>query len=240
MTRAYRPVYLDEVLGELGRLPNGAIINIGGTDSPTFTVGGRPLLFADGSSTAPDTGTGTTLQAAYSNSFNPAQINTTAGKNLIFNSNNDKKFTFNANTGAVTIEGGLEVVGLFNGVPVENLIDHLNSLTAPPKHTAAQVSFDDTGLVNVSGGTVQAALESIDSQLTSFNAANVVGFEYVQVAPSTTWVIVHAGGSRKVQATIWDETDSALLPDTIKITDDNTVTVTFSSPQAGKAILMLF
>lgn len=240
MTRVFKPVYLDEVLGELGRLPDGSLINIGGTSSPTFTVGGRALLFADGSSTAPDSGVGTTLQVAYSNSLNPAQINTTAGKNIIFNATNGTKFTFNANSGAVTIEGALNLSGLLNGTSVSSLIDHINAATSPAKHTAEQVSFDDTGLTNVAGNTVQEALESIDSQLTSFNAANVIGFEYIESVPSTTWVISHGGNSAKIQATIWDETESAILPDSITITDMNTVMVKFSSPQAGRAILMLF
>lgn len=38
-------------LGEQGVLPNGGIINAGGTQGPNFSVGGKPLIFADGTAT---------------------------------------------------------------------------------------------------------------------------------------------------------------------------------------------
>ncbi len=234
MTRVFKPIYLDEALGELGRLPDNSIVNIGGTSSTTFTVGGRALLFEDGSSTGPSTGVGFTLQVAYGTSLVPAQINTIAGKNIVFNATNNNKLVFNADTGAVTIDG------LLNGVPVADLINHINASLSPAKHSAEQISFDDSGLTNVSGSNVQAALESIDSQLTTIGVGNVVGFEYIQVAPATVWTIVHNVGSTKVQATVWDETNAAILPDAITIIDGTTVYVVFASPQAGRAVLMLF
>ncbi len=44
----YKPVvHLDE-LGEQGRLPAGGIINAGGVEGPNFTVGGKALIFSDG------------------------------------------------------------------------------------------------------------------------------------------------------------------------------------------------
>ena len=46
----YKPVvHLDE-LGEQGRLPAGGIINAGGTEGPNFTVGGKAVIFSDGTS----------------------------------------------------------------------------------------------------------------------------------------------------------------------------------------------
>lgn len=240
MTRTYKPIFRDELLGELAIVPDGGLLNIGGTSSPTFTVGGRALLFADGSSTAPDSGTGTTLQVAYSNSTSPATIATTSGKDIIFSALGGNEFVFNANTGGVRIDGDLLIGGSLNGVSIESLIDHINSLTSPAKHTAEQVSFNDAGLINVVGSTVQAAIESIDSQLSILNVGNVIGFEYVQASPSTSWNIVHSSASTKVQVQVWDEDNSMVLPDAVTIVDGNTVSITFSSPQAGRAILMAF
>lgn len=45
----YKPVVHIDELGEQGRLPPGGIINAGGTEGPNFTVGGKPVIFADGS-----------------------------------------------------------------------------------------------------------------------------------------------------------------------------------------------
>lgn len=251
MTRIFKPIYRDDELGELGRLPDNAVVNIGGTSSPTFTVGGRALMFDDGSSTAPSTGVGFTLQAAYSNSVAPAQINTAAGKNIVFNALNGTQFVFNASNGGVTIQGNLNLVGTLNGVPIANLIDHINASAQTPKHGAEQISFDDAGLSNVAGSTVQEALESIDSQLTSIGVGNVQGFEFVQNTPSNVWYVVHNGNSDRVQFNVWATTtvdygsgpvtvQETILPDAITIVDQNTVYIVFASPQAGRAILMLF
>lgn len=310
-TPILRPVYLIEELGELGRLPDGSIINVGGVVGPNFTVGGRGLLFDDGSSTSAGSGTGFTLQVAYGNSAVPAQIDLTMGKNIVFNAINQKKFIFDAGTGTVTIEGDLNVLGLsnviegtvsnldqvnilppvgnvpaltiepmvgitptanlveikavngglnvfsvlpsgttqvtnliidgtLNGTAVQTIVDHLNASTSPAKHTADQISFVDTGLANVHGSDVQTALASIDSKLSTIGVGNVTGFEYVQITPADTWTINHNVGSRRIQSTVWDEAYEAIFPDQILSVDNNTVTIRFSSPQAGRAILMIF
>lgn len=320
-TRIFKPIYLFEEDGELGRLPDGGILNAGGVVGPTFTVGGRGLLFDDGTSTNPTPGTGFTLDVAYSNSTTPATINLTPGKDIVFDAVNSKKFIFDADTGTVTIEGDLNVLGqsnviegtisnldqvnirpplpttvgftlqpyvgitptvnLFevaavaggplvfsigptgttyitdlvagsvdatdvsitgtiNGVDIDDITSHVNAAVTPSKHTAEQISVDDSTMVNISGADVQSAFESIDSQLVTLGTGNVTGFEYIQNTPSLVWAIAHGVGSVKVQATIWDETNSSVLPDAMTIVDGNTVFITFGSPQAGRAILMLF
>ena len=310
-TPILKPVYVIEDLGEVARLPDGAIVNIGGVAGPNFTVGGRGLLFDDGSSTSATPGTGTTLQVAYSNSLTPAQINTTIGKDIVFNALNNNKFIFDASTGTITIQGNLNVLGesnvvegtvsnldqvniqppapgtigltiqplngitpvvnlvdikaLFggptvfsigptgttsvtdilisgtvNGTPISDIIDHLNAVTFPAKHSAEQISADTAGLTAVSGSNVQEVIESIDSQLASFTANDVQGYEHVQLASSAIWVIPHGANSKRIQVSVWDSTDSMLIPDTVVMTDMNTITIAFSSPLTGRAILMIF
>ena len=310
-TPILKPVYVVEDLGEFARIPDGAITNIGGVAGPTFTVGGRGLLFDDGSSTSATPGTGTTLQVAYSNSLSPAQINTTIGKDIVFNALNNNKFIFDASTGTVLIEGDLTVLGAstviegtvsnldqvniqppnsttigltfepiigvtpvvnlvsikavnggptvfsigptgttsvtdilisgtVNGTPVSQILDHLNSAITPAKHTAEQIFADTTGLVAVSGSNVQDVIESIDSQLAAFTANDVQGYEHVQLTASGIWVVTHGANSKKIQVTVWDNNDSFIIPDAIVITDLNTVTISFGSAVAGRAILMIF
>lgn len=48
MTTVFKPAVVIEELGEMGRLPDGGHINAGGVAGPNFTVGGKALIFADG------------------------------------------------------------------------------------------------------------------------------------------------------------------------------------------------
>lgn len=51
MTIIYKPIGLIEALGEAARVPSTGILDFGGTAGPTFSVGGKGLLFDDGTST---------------------------------------------------------------------------------------------------------------------------------------------------------------------------------------------
>lgn len=101
----YRPVYIKDD-GQLHSLPNGGLINAGGTTSPTFTVGGHPIPTFDS----------LTLQGAYVNSTDVdgnASIQLVAGKDLVFYDDNDRGIflKIDSTTGAVTITGDLTVLG---------------------------------------------------------------------------------------------------------------------------------
>lgn len=114
MTTVFKPIILDSD-GVFGQLADGSIVNIGGTSNATFTVGGRGLLFDDGSSTG-GPGAGVTLQSVYDATpavLGSAAITLAAGKDFaIFdNDNSSIFFKINADTGKVTISGDLEVIG---------------------------------------------------------------------------------------------------------------------------------
>lgn len=128
--RIFKPVYVYNELGELAVVPDGGIINIGGTSNPTFTVGGRGLLFDDGTSTSGVIPSPVSLQAAYTNSGFPAQIDTVLNKDLVFNALNSNKFVFDASTGAVTIQGNLTVLG--TSTVVEGTISNLDQVNINP------------------------------------------------------------------------------------------------------------
>lgn len=311
-TRIFKPAYVIEELGELGRTPDGAITNIGGTDYPYFTVGGRALLFADGSTTSPTPGLGVNLQTTYDNSVS-GNIDLAAGKNFVITALNGRRFVVDAATGAVTIDGDLSVLGATTVIegtvqntdslnismplpttvgfsitpsigvtPVADLVNITNlfggpavfsissagvtslanlvvagtingidiaaldaALTAhldaaPAKHAAAQVTYSQGANVNVVGATVQAALDSIESALTSFSAAGVQGVEAVFATPSIIWNVPHNRNSRRVQVTVWDDADQILYADTVTIVDSNNVRVVFNTPATGRVILMIF
>lgn len=131
MSEILKPLILIPELGEQGLLPDGGIINAGGVEGPNFTIGGKAVIFSDG--TASD-GSGT-------------------------------------------------VIAIGEGV---------------------------------------------------------VGFEFVQTVPSVHWIIPHNRNSVRVQVSIWDTENEIVFSDIAKISDSNTVHIIFSTPQSGRAILMIF
>lgn len=106
-------VYLVPELGEYAVVPDGSIVNIGGVQGPNFTVGGKPLLFADGTSTDGSSVNfiKPNLQTVYDNSTGEAKIDFTSGKDFVLEAVNNNQFRFDADTGDVTISGKLIVNG---------------------------------------------------------------------------------------------------------------------------------
>jgi len=106
-------IYLVQELGEYAVVPNGAIVNIGGVTGPAFTVGGVPVMLADG--TTSDGGSSSALkqdfQNVYLTSVGEAFIDFTSGKDFVLQAVNKKQFRFDADTGDVTISGNLIVQG---------------------------------------------------------------------------------------------------------------------------------
>lgn len=145
---SFRLVYLNTASGELGKLPDFGIVNIGGTAGPTFTVDGKALLFADGGTTdGSPASLSLTLQGAYNNSAAPATINLTAGRDLVFNALNSKAFQFDAATGKVTITGDLEVLGASS--IIEGTISNVDQLAinAPSGSTSSLLIQPMAGVV---------------------------------------------------------------------------------------------
>ena len=115
ISRPGKPIILESD-GIMGQLPSQGVLDISGTAGPYFTVGGRGVLFDDGTSTAPGGSDGTTLQVAYDLSpvsNGGAGIVLSTGKDFVINDpNNDGNyFSISAATGTVTIQGNLIVQG---------------------------------------------------------------------------------------------------------------------------------
>ena len=111
-TPVFKLLYLNQGTGEHGRLPADGIVEIGGVAGNTFTVGGIPVMLADGSSSAG--GGGLNLQLSLQNVYDystSGTINLTSGKNFTIESLNNKIFQVDAATGRVTISGDLTVLG---------------------------------------------------------------------------------------------------------------------------------
>lgn len=108
-----KPLILDTD-GVLAQLANGELINAGGTSNSTFTVGGKGLLFDDGTSSK-DGGTSINLQTVYDHSpvdDGQAVLTLTPGKDLVIRDPDDGTFlSISGDTGEVTVNGSLRVEG---------------------------------------------------------------------------------------------------------------------------------
>jgi hypothetical protein len=252
-----KPIYLDSD-GILSQTPNGAIANFGGTTNPTFTVGGRGLLFDDGTSTAPGNQFSVTLQSAYDNSGvvdGKVTINLEAGKDLVINAGSvDKFLSIDADTGNFTFSGLLSVLGntnisgnlilggTLNGINIEQLKSDLdNHLGGDPefRHLAADIDvFPINNLTGVSN--VQEALEHINTKVEQTSANGVKGYEHVQVNSAGMWTITHNLNTRRIQTTIYDQNWEQIIPENVKIENANTVIVSFGNSITGRAMIFAF
>ncbi len=156
MTTVFKVLYVNPASGEHGRLPDLGIANIGGTAGPTFFVGGKPLLFADG--TATDGSNVALLQNSLQGVYDastPATTNLSSGKNIQWVATNNNFLSINADTGKVTISGDLEVIGS-NTVsdPAVRTYEHVQAtasttwtvLHAKYSHNPTVTVFDTDGI----------------------------------------------------------------------------------------------
>lgn len=67
-----------------------------------------------------------------------------------------------------------------------------------------------------------------------------LGFTFTVIIPVTTWVIPHNQNTDNLVVQIYDTSNQLITPDQVDVTNVNTVTVHFATPQAGKAQLVLF
>lgn len=187
----YRPLFLDPKTGFPAGVPNNAILNITGVVGPVFTVGGRELLFADGTTTGGGTSNTINLQTSYVNSSidgTAATIALVPGRDLIIDAPNAPGVSFKIDsvTGAVTIGGDLIVGGTHTYVNSTTYQSDNLRLTAQSPAIPAlwiQPSFDqhapttDLLVISLVPGdlTAAAVLRVDDAGVTTAAALKVLG-----------------------------------------------------------------
>ena len=134
----YVPLFVDTT-GQYGRIPSSALLDISGIYSPNFTVGGKPIMFADG--TASDGSSQLDFQAVYFHSKavdGAARISLQPGKDFaICDAEGNSYIEVDAATGKITIHGEMAVVSAiakFEGAYQE--FNHLNVLSTDGSRTA--------------------------------------------------------------------------------------------------------
>jgi hypothetical protein len=94
-------------------------------------------------------------------------------------------------------------------------------------------NFGNLGQVMTSNG--------VGSPPTWQNAGTAtLAYEHVQAVAATSWVLSHGYGTEKHVISIYDSTGNAMIPQNVQITDANTLNITFSSAQAGRAFVVFF
>jgi len=149
-----KPVILEDD-GVFGQLPDGGIINAGGTTNPTWTVDGQGVILDDGSSSGG--GSGITLQKVYDNTPNlggQASLILQDGKDLVIKDPDDGTFvSISGKTGntpgnkcKVTINGDLIVNG--DTTQIDTVIQDSDHWTITPASgsTKALSIYPDNGV----------------------------------------------------------------------------------------------
>lgn len=148
------------------------------------------------------------------------------------------------NAGNLIASQNLTVSGLINGVDLVALKSALDShLAGDPgyRHLAADV--DILPIATLPGANnVQEALQQINTKVDSGGTAvgDVVGYEHIQTTEDTLWVVSHNKYSNRAQVSVYDDNWEQIIPDTVKVIDNNTIFVYFSTPISGRAMVLLF
>lgn len=243
-------LYLNPDLGETGLLPNGAIVNIGGVSGSNFTIGGKGVVLADGTTTGPNGTSTQSLQIVYDNS-ELGDINLTAGKDFRLVGTNNRGITVDALNGNVAITGNtfvtnLNIGGLINGeINLTNFYNTVNTHLAQDvelKHTGDHVSintnqFEVLSKLDVTK-TLQSVIDEIDAKLLT-QSATVKTFVFYENAGSTEWFVQHDKTSVNPMIFIYDDAGNQIISDSVAIIDENNIRIQFNVSQRGKAVILL-
>jgi hypothetical protein len=170
---------------------NGDITNIGGTISSTFTVGGKALLFADGTNSG-GTGSSTsglnfqTVYNATSDTNNQASFILSPGKDfIIYDSTSAHLFSVQSTSGNVTVTGNLTVLGtaIFSNSSTD-IADHWT--ISPALATQTALFIQPPAGITPSIDIVDIAIANGASPVFKINATGTTILKTLQVSGNIT------------------------------------------------------
>ena len=137
----------------------------------------------------------------------------------------------------------LTVQGYINGVNLpylnSNFIRHV--VGADLRHLADQIDIQP--IAGLAATNVQQALEEIKSSIGSGGGGStgaVNGYEHVQSVDSQTWIVTHSGNTFRIQVTVYDTDWEMIIPNSVKVIDNNTAIIAFAAPISGRAMVLMF
>ena len=98
------------------------------------------------------------------------------------------------------------------------------------------VSNNYTGDVNISGSITASYFVGDGSQLTNITVDQAATIQR-SFTNSSTWVVNHNLNTTNPIAQVYDSDDFQIIPETLRVTDSNTITVTFESARSGYVVV---
>jgi hypothetical protein len=237
-------LYLNQELGETGLTPNGAIVNIGGVSGSQFTIGGKGVVLADGTTTGPMGTSVITLQHAYDSS-ETGELKLDSNKNLALVGANTTGIKIRGANGAVNIDSHLTIndvviTGLINGsINIQKFYTDFNEHIGEGEggtHPANQITLNTAPFMLLTSSDVQSAISEIDQYLNT--NVSLTSFVHEELVGNTEWLIEHGRNSTSPVINVYDELGAIIVPNDIEIIDENTIKVTFQTVQFGKAVIL--
>jgi hypothetical protein len=132
-----------------------------------------------------------------------------------------------------SLETGEIAVNVYDGkafIRKSGSVDEVNELVSTNTETAI------AGNINIDGSITASYFSGDGSQLTNITVdqASTVQKSF---SNSSTWVINHNFNTPNAIAQVFDEDGYQVIPQTLRHTNSNTVTITFESPRSGYAVV---
>lgn len=109
-------------------------------------------------------------------------------------------------------------------------IDEVVEFVTTNTHTAIG------GNINISGSVTASYFSGDGSQLTNITVDQAATIKQTFTNQST-WVVTHNLNTVNAIAQVYDVNDYQIIPQTLRITDANTITVTFSQQETGYVVV---
>jgi hypothetical protein len=109
-------------------------------------------------------------------------------------------------------------------------VDEIVEFVTTNTHTAI------SGSVNLNGPVTASYFKGDGSQLTNITVAQAATVKQ-NFTNQSTWVVTHNLNTVNPIAQVYDANDYQIIPQTLRVTDSNTITVTFSQQESGYVVV---
>jgi len=109
-------------------------------------------------------------------------------------------------------------------------VDEIVEFVTTNTHTAI------SGSVNLNGSVTASYFKGDGSQLTNITIAQAATVKQ-NFTNQSTWVVTHNLNTVNPIAQVYDANDYQIIPQTLRVTDANTITVTFSQQESGYVVV---
>ena len=98
------------------------------------------------------------------------------------------------------------------------------------------ITNDYSGSINVDGAITASFFKGDGSQLTNITVDQAATIKS-SFTDSSTWVVTHNLDTETPLVQVYDVDDYQIIPQTLRITDSNTVTITFPTAETGHVVV---